>query len=129
KKTVLVRGVFEEQEHEIYQGNLRIVNYLLSPDLERELNQSRLVICRSGYSSIMDLARLGKKAFFIPTKGQNEQEYLAKYLEMNQIAPYESIDQFKINNLEKIKLYKGFEIFETNLNDRLLHLFKGKRKS
>ena len=27
----------------------------------------------------MDLARLGKKAIFIPTPGQTEQEYLAEY--------------------------------------------------
>jgi UDP:flavonoid glycosyltransferase YjiC (YdhE family) len=39
-----------------------------------------LVICRSGYSSLMDLQRLGKKAILIPTPGQTEQEYLAKRL-------------------------------------------------
>jgi len=37
-------------------------------------------LCRSGYSSIMDLAALGKKAILIPTPGQTEQEYLAESL-------------------------------------------------
>jgi UDP:flavonoid glycosyltransferase YjiC (YdhE family) len=46
-----------------------------------ELQNASLVICRSGYSTIMDLAVLGKKALLIPTPGQTEQEYLAKYLE------------------------------------------------
>ena len=43
------------------------------------LTKSELVICRSGYSSIMDLYILQKKVLFIPTPGQTEQEYLAKY--------------------------------------------------
>ena len=43
------------------------------------ISTSELVICRSGYSSIMDLYFLEKKVFFIPTPGQPEQEYLAEY--------------------------------------------------
>ena len=50
------------------------------------LTKSELVICRSGYSSIMDLYILQKKVLFIATPGQTEQEYLAKYhLETNSI--------------------------------------------
>ncbi len=45
------------------------------------IEKSDLVICRSGYSSIMDLRIFGKKALFIPTPGQTEQEYLAHLLE------------------------------------------------
>jgi UDP-N-acetylglucosamine:LPS N-acetylglucosamine transferase len=43
--------------------------------------QSRLVLARSGYSTVMDLVRLGKRAIYIPTPGQPEQEYLGGYLE------------------------------------------------
>ena len=39
-----------------------------------------MIICRSGYTSVMDLAALHKRAILIPTPGQTEQEYLAKYL-------------------------------------------------
>ena len=39
-----------------------------------------MVICRSGYSTIMDLVRQNKKAILIPTPGQTEQEYLGKHL-------------------------------------------------
>lgn len=42
--------------------------------------QSNLIICRSGYSSIMDLEVLQKKAVLVATPGQTEQEYLAKLL-------------------------------------------------
>ena len=37
------------------------------------------MICRAGYSSIMDLVALRKPALIIPTPGQTEQEYLANY--------------------------------------------------
>lgn len=41
---------------------------------------SKVVICRSGYSSLMDLHSLGKqKLYLCATVGQTEQIYLAKY--------------------------------------------------
>ncbi len=43
------------------------------------LQQASLVICRSGYSTIMDLVAMSKRAIVIPTPGQTEQEYLAQY--------------------------------------------------
>ena len=46
--------------------------------LEGALQQARLVVCRSGYSTLMDLAAIGKRAILIPTPGQTEQEYLGR---------------------------------------------------
>ena len=43
------------------------------------MNRAKLVVARSGYSTVMDLAELEKKALYIPTEGQPEQEYLAMY--------------------------------------------------
>lgn len=38
------------------------------------------VVCRSGYSTLMDLHQLGlKRIFLVPTPGQTEQEYLSHY--------------------------------------------------
>lgn len=45
------------------------------------IRNSNLVISRSGYSTIMDLSVFAKKALFIPTPGQTEQEYLAMHLQ------------------------------------------------
>lgn len=39
-----------------------------------------MVLCRAGYSTLMDLAFFGKKAIFVPTPGQTEQIYLADQL-------------------------------------------------
>ena len=46
------------------------------------MNRAKFVICRSGYTTMMELAELKKKAgLFIPTPGQTEQEYLSWYYE------------------------------------------------
>ncbi len=68
------------------QGLLTEYNHLRSHELEVILVSARIIIARSGYSTIMDMATLGKRVIFIPTPGQSEQEYLAQYLMDNEIA-------------------------------------------
>jgi UDP-N-acetylglucosamine:LPS N-acetylglucosamine transferase len=63
-----------------YKDNIEIYPYLPKEQREDILNRSNLVISRSGYSTIMDLAIIGIKALMIPTPGQIEQQYLASYL-------------------------------------------------
>jgi UDP:flavonoid glycosyltransferase YjiC (YdhE family) len=58
---------------------------LSSKELAQEIKCSELVICRSGYSSVMDLLALQKEAILIPTPGQGEQEYLAQHLRDQQL--------------------------------------------
>ncbi|WP_291206085.1 glycosyltransferase [Dyadobacter sp.] len=60
--------------------------YASAQELTDALARARLVICRSGYSTLMDLAMFGKKALLIPTPGQSEQEYLAEHLQAQGIA-------------------------------------------
>jgi uncharacterized protein (TIGR00661 family) len=107
-KTQLIQGKIEVEQVINQKGNLSIVNYLIQADLEKAICKSEIVICRSGYTSIMDLQKLQKKAFFIPTPEQTEQEYLAKYLEKQQIAPFTKQADFSLADLEKIQNYRGF---------------------
>lgn len=58
---------------------IKIFNHLPTQELFKSIQKSRVVVCRAGYSSIMDLVALNKKAILVPTPGQTEQEYLAKY--------------------------------------------------
>jgi len=58
-----------------------------------------LVVSRSGYSTIMDLKALKKKAFLIPTPGQGEQLYLAKYLKSKNICNYVCQDNFSLKEV------------------------------
>lgn len=61
-------------------------------DLREELlNRAKLVVSRSGYSTIMDLAVVGTKALLIPTPGQIEQEYLSEY--HNRLGTFYSVLQ------------------------------------
>jgi UDP-N-acetylglucosamine:LPS N-acetylglucosamine transferase len=62
--------------------------------LKSLLLSASLIICRSGYSTLMDLSALGCKALLVPTPGQTEQEYLA---EINAGKNYESIEQKNLN--------------------------------
>lgn len=57
---------------------VKIVSYLSGEDLQAAIAKASVVLCRSGYSSLMDLACMGKQAILVPTPGQPEQEYLAK---------------------------------------------------
>ena len=58
---------------------ITIYSHLPTLALQELIEQSNVVLCRSGYSSIMDLITLNQKAILIPTPGQTEQEYLAQY--------------------------------------------------
>jgi len=78
-KCAMVRGVPGYSKLQIEEG-LDVYDHLSAEKLNRLINQSKVVICRAGYSSIMDLYKLEKEAILIPTPGQTEQEYLAQYL-------------------------------------------------
>ncbi len=81
KKIVLVRGLLNSDVLiNNLPSNINYYNFLNADDLNDIMLQSNLIICRSGYSSIMDLEVLQKKAVLVPTPGQTEQEYLAKRL-------------------------------------------------
>jgi len=112
--SILVRGVIENGQTQHKIGNIKIINYLLSSNLEKMINMSELIVSRSGYSTIMDLAVMGKKAFFIPTPGQYEQEYLAKRMKTLGIAPSCRQKNFSYEKLKEVSLYTGFKIIETN---------------
>src|SRR5690606_32196681 len=101
-KVLFVKGVVEDEQTVQESGNLTIYNFMTTDLLEKSLNSSRLIISRSGYTTIMDLAKLGKKAFFIPTPGQFEQGYLAKRMQENNLAPFCKQDDFSLEKLKDI---------------------------
>ena len=80
-KLVLVRGLPSENiiPEYLHSENIEVHNHLPTELFLEKIGQSKLVISRAGYSTIMDLAVLGKKAVLVPTPGQTEQEYLARY--------------------------------------------------
>ncbi|MEJ2114449.1 MAG: glycosyltransferase [Flavobacteriaceae bacterium] len=109
---LFVKGVFEDRQTKIEQKPFTIFNFMETVELEKAINQSKLVIARSGYTTIMDLANLNKKAFFIPTPGQFEQEYLATYLKELKLVPYCTQEDFSIKKLEEVNKYNGLKYAE-----------------
>ncbi|MBU0764087.1 MAG: glycosyltransferase [Bacteroidetes bacterium] len=78
--SLIIRGKPEESDNFNTSGNITYADHVSSSVMKKLILNAGLVICRSGYSSVMDLVTLNKPAVLIPTPGQTEQEYLAEYL-------------------------------------------------
>lgn len=106
-KVLFVCGRIEAEQIAEKRGHITYYNYMSSRQLNKALNASKLVLSRSGYTTVLDLAKLSKKAFFIPTPGQYEQEYLAKRLDEMGLVPSCGQDAFTLSMLERCERYKG----------------------
>ena len=125
EKVVFIKGKVESTQVIEVKKNITFYNYMQTKELEKTFNESEIILCRSGYTTIMDLAKLEKKAFFIPTPGQYEQEYLAKRLKRQGLVPRNTQDKFKLENLNEIAVYKGLSnLNETNNWEELFSLFQ-----
>ncbi len=117
---LFVKGKIEEEQTKTIlrykNAEITVYNYMQSKELEHAINASECILCRSGYTTVMDLAKLEKKAFFIPTPGQYEQEYLAQRLDKKGIVPYATQEGFTLKELGRIKAYSGLKRFDFNVN-------------
>ncbi|MDP3555956.1 MAG: glycosyltransferase [Bacteroidota bacterium] len=78
KNIILVRGT--KKKVKIENKNIKIIDFAFDEELKNLILNAETIICRSGYSTLMDLHLLNKKKLIlIPTPGQPEQEYLADY--------------------------------------------------
>ncbi|AUP79919.1 glycosyltransferase [Flavivirga eckloniae] len=124
-KVLFVKGVMEKEQTIQIIGNVTIYNFMTSNLLEKTINKSDIIMSRSGYTTIMDLAKLNKKAFFIPTPGQFEQEYLAKRLTDLGIAPSCKQADFTIDKLERVSSFEGLKAFDYSVDfKRLFNFFE-----
>ena len=125
-KVMFVRGKIETEQTVMLESPFTIYNFMQTEELQKALNKSELVVSRSGYTTIMDLAKLGKQAFFIPTPGQFEQEYLADYLNNQGIIASCSQEDFTLKQLERVIAYSGFKAFNNTIDFKgLFLLFQG----
>ncbi len=107
---ILGKPEVEEDESQVNSSqNQNVKLHLSSYEMALAIQQARLVICRSGYTSIMDLAALQARAFFVPTPGQTEQEYLATRLQKQGIAGFTTHKAFRLSTvLAESNGYSGF---------------------
>jgi uncharacterized protein (TIGR00661 family) len=85
-RATVVRGLPGSLQLIPSTNTIKFYNHLSAAELNTEMNRAGYVISRSGYSTIMDIVKLGKKSILIPTPGQTEQEYLGRYLHKKKAA-------------------------------------------
>jgi UDP:flavonoid glycosyltransferase YjiC (YdhE family) len=104
------------------KGRIRIFSHLDRKAMAEAMLQAKYIVCRSGYSTVMELLALGKNALLVPTPGQTEQEYLADYYREQGI--FHSCTQQELD-LEKLpKLPGGRSLKEKIPVNRLDHIEK-----
>ncbi|MDB5210036.1 MAG: UDP-N-acetylglucosamine-N-acetylmuramyl-(pentapeptide) pyrophosphoryl-undecaprenol [Sediminibacterium sp.] len=106
RKILLVRGKPGSNDVVHTSHHIEIKNHLPGDELQEAILQSEYIISRSGYTTVMELLSLQKKAILIPTPGQTEQEYLAKKLNADHICM--SVEQDDFNCVEIIEKAKDF---------------------
>jgi len=79
-KILFAKGKPGNEEIEHVSEKCTIVNHLAGNEMQKAFEESEFIISRSGYTTVMELLSMQKKALLIPTPGQTEQEYLAKHL-------------------------------------------------
>ncbi len=100
-RVIITLGKTEKRD-KFNKKNIETYSFLSKEKREDFLNRTKLVISRSGYSTIMDLAIIGAKALMIPTPGQVEQEYLGQY--HNKKGTFFSVNQNSINLKRDIEI-------------------------
>ncbi len=79
KKVVLVSGQpGYAPKKSLTSGNVETIPFLDRQTLHQYIGRSKILLSRSGYTTLMDLALSRKKAILVPTPGQSEQIYLAE---------------------------------------------------
>lgn len=96
-QTLIVRGKPIEKNIPAVASHITMVNHLESSLLKFQLLNAKNILCRPGYSTIMDLAILGRKAILVPTPGQTEQEYLAGYFHLQKKHFMQLQNQFDLS--------------------------------
>ena len=122
---VFVKGIVQKDQITEQVENVTYYNFMNSSQLEQAFNESEIILSRSGYTTIMDVAKLEKKVFFIPTPGQYEQEYLAKKLNEDYNIPFSTQKDFNIENIQKAARITGYLKNNYNLDwPKLFEVFE-----
>ena len=102
----LIRGV-QGGDQAKQDGNITVYDILDRNGINRLINSASVVLCRSGYSSLMDLQSIGKKAILVPTPGQPEQKYLGDRMTL--------IPQYVVQEQQALNVKSAFHQLE-NIN-------------
>ena len=98
------------------QGNTSTISHLHTEALNKLILESKYVISRAGYTTVMDLAKLKKKSCLIPTNGQYEQEYLSNYISQNGFCLTSKLKEIDLEKIiGKLDEIHGFTNYEQDI--------------
>lgn len=131
---ILVRGLPGSTEKLALPKHVQSFNHLDTVSLQTLFLQSKLVITRSGYTSVMELMHLQVKTVLVPTPGQTEQEYIADTLSEKRYAIMMNQSDFNLAKaIEAGKnhqyVFPKFELFDEHMLNNLLGQINNDRKS
>lgn len=122
-RCLIVRGLPSQTIENTRKGKLTLSTHLPTNTLEALIKSSKIIISRSGYSTIMDFVALKKTALLIPTPGQTEQEYLGRRMEkkmnflclnQNNLNLQKSISEF---TPRKITFTADYQLLESAIKE------------
>lgn len=89
---------------------LNVFDHLDGETLGALFSSAALVVARSGYTTVMEIASLGlSQVVLVPTPGQSEQEYLADHLDRSGIAMRMEQDRLDLVEAQRrFGRYSGF---------------------
>ena len=121
-KSVVILGSPERKTEITGTDSCTVKGYVSNEEKVQLMNSAKFVICRSGYTTMMELAELKKKkGLFIPTPGQTEQEYLAGILQKQGLIFTISQNKFSIlNAVQQAKQFSYSTITLPVFNDEKL---------
>jgi UDP-N-acetylglucosamine transferase subunit ALG13 len=131
KRTVILRGLPGQRELPAAVDGVTLYNHLKDDEISQLIKSSGIIICRAGYSTIMDLVALGRGAVLVPTPGQTEQQYLARYLSVKGEFQWMPQESFSIGNaLQAGKNLQGAKGLEDkgDLLKKVIAAFPGRVK-
>ncbi len=111
-KVVVCLGQTQEVgKKKLYGDDIEIYSFLQKSERDNLMNRANFVICRTGYSTLMDLLETRvSSALFVPTPNQTEQEYLSK-IHHNDRNIW-SVRQNKLNLKEDIIEARKLNLFQ-----------------
>jgi len=122
-KTDIVCGRAGEYNQYMLNDFVKVHASLNSDAVFELMNEASIVICRSGYTTIMELAATGKKAVLIPTPGQTEQEYLAKKFFVEKVFYKQNQNEFdlqkallQVQHFSGIKMENDFAVMKNRID-------------
>ncbi len=97
----LIAGTADQASNKAVSEFGSIEPHLAGPDLVKAIENTKFIISRGGYTSLMELIPLNKPLILVPTPGQTEQEYLAKRWQDKGWAVAYDQTQFKLETALK----------------------------